>query len=197
MQVCSMNEKESFSEIFAKNFKQLRLTHSLSMSELALILNFKNKSTIAELETIKMLPSFKTLINIANVFAVKIDWLIGRTDERFDEAIISELETWILDIQLADNTTFRDVAPHFYLDSSLIKVGFSLADRANVIFVLQFLKAVTEKHPELLHRSVDVSFLESLAKEKRDYTKWSKKPDELYMQLLYYIAVMFYKSSFN
>lgn len=188
-----MNEKESL----AKNLKFLRQSHYLSLSEMAMLINLKSKGSLSTLENAKNPPSFETLINIANVFAVKVDWLIGRTDERYDATIISALESQLLDIRLADNTTFRDVATHFYLNSNLINVGFSLVDRAGLIFVLQFLKTVTEQHPELLHRSVDVSFLESLAKEKYDFIKWSKKPDELYMQLLRCIAVMFYKSSFN
>ena len=184
-----MYEKESL----AKNLKFLRRLYGLSMSELALILNFKNKSTIAQLETIKMLPSFETLINIANVFAVNMDWLTGRTYESYNDAIIAELEERLMDVKLADNTVFRDIAPDFYLDSSIRNVGFSLFDRANLIFLLQFLKAVTEKYPQVLLKNIDVDFLKSLAKRKSARKRWSKEPDELYTQLLHFIAVEFYK----
>ena len=184
-----MDEKESL----AKNLKFLRRLYGLSMSELALILNFKNKSTIAQLETIKMLPSFETLINIANVFAVNMDWLTGRTYESYNDAIITELEERLMDVKLADNTVFRDIVPDFYLDSSIRNVGFSLFDRANLIFLLQFLKAVTEKYPQVLFKNIDVDFLKSLAKRKSARKRWSKELDELYTQLLHFIAVEFYK----
>lgn len=155
---------------------------------MALILNFKNKSTIAQLETIKMLPSFETLINIANVFAVKTDWLLGRTDEPYDDVIISRLEKQLMDNKLADNLAVRNIAPILYLDNTSRKILFLPENRAKLVFLFQFLKVVIEKHPEVLHKNMDVAFLKSLANQKR----WSKKPDELYMQLQWKITVEFY-----
>ena len=80
-------------EIFAKNFKLLRLSHFLSMSDLAYILNFKNKSTISQLESIKIYPSFEKLLDIADLFAVSIDWLVGRSSQPYDEELILNLES--------------------------------------------------------------------------------------------------------
>ena len=184
-----MDGKESL----AKNLKFLRHLYGLSLSEMAMLINLKSKGSLSTLENAKNPPSFETLINIANVFAVNMDWLTGRTYESYNDIIITELEERLMDIKLAENTVFRDIAPDFYLDSSIKKVGFSLFDRANLIFLLQFIKAVSEKHPEVLHKNIDVDFLKSLAKRKSTRKRWSKKPDELYMQLLHFIAVEFYK----
>ena len=101
-------------EIFATNFKLLRLSHFLSMSDLALILNFKNKSTIAQLETIKIFPSFETLLEIANLFAINIDWLVGRSSEPYSEEIILKLESEIMSIKLNADTEFRQSTPDIY-----------------------------------------------------------------------------------
>lgn len=184
-----MDEKESL----AKNLKFLRHLYGLSLSEMAMLINLKSKGSLSTLENAKNPPSFETLINIANVFAVNMDWLTGRTYESYNDIIITELEERLMDIRLAENTVFRDIVPDFYLDSSIKKVGFSLFDRANLIFLLQFIKAVSEKHPEVLHKNIDVDFLKSLAKRQSTRKRWSKKPDELYMQLLHFIAVEFYK----
>lgn len=152
---------------------------------------------MTNIETGRILPSYEILTAIADLFAVKMDWLSGRTDEPYDDVIITRLESQLMDIKLADNTVFRDIAPEFYLDSNIKKVGFSLFDRANLIFLLRFLKAVIEKHPEVLHKNIDVNFVKSLAKRKSTCKLWSKNPDEQYMQLLQFIAIMLYKSTFD
>lgn len=184
-----MDEKESL----AKNLKFLRRLYGLTLSEMAMLINLKSKGSLSTLENAKNPPSFETLVSVANVFAVNMDWLTGRTYESYNDAIIAELEERLMDIKLAENTVFRDIAPDFYLDSSIRNVGFSLFDRANLIFLLQFLKAVTEKYPQVLLKNIDVDFLKSLAKRKSARKRWSKEPDELYTQLLHFIAVEFYK----
>lgn len=184
-----MEERNSF----AKNIKFLRRLYGLSLSDMAMLINLKSKGSLSTLENAKNPPSFETLVNIANVFAVNMDWLTGRTYESYNDAIITELEERLMDVKIADNTVFRDIAPDFYLDSSNKKVGFSLFDRANLVFLLQFLKAVTVKKPEVLPKNIDVDFLKSLAKQKTTRKRWSRKPDELYMQLLHFIAVEIYK----
>lgn len=174
-------------EIFAKNFKQLRLTHSLSMSELAIILNFKNKSTIAQLETGKMLPSFETLINIANVFAVKVDWLVGRSSKPYDEGIILSLEKQIMDIKVNSGTVFQKIIPPLYSDVEKRVKFFSLAERANLIFLLQYMKIITENEPELLHGSYSLNkqnFLEYLLEKVNLKKPRQKNTQEIYLYLL-------------
>lgn len=184
-----MDEKENF----AKNLRFLRLLYGLSLSEMAMIINLKSKSALSTLENAKNPPSFETLINIANVFAVKVDWLVGRTFDNYDEIIISELEEQMMDIKLADNTVFRDIVPNFYLNSSVRNINFSLFARADLILFLHFLKAIIEKYPQLLHKNIDAGFWKSLEKRKNIRKRWSKKPDELYMQLLWHIGIVFYK----
>lgn len=182
------------SEIFAKNFKQLRLTHSLSMSELALILNFKNKSTIAQLETIKMLPSFETLINIADVFAVKVDWLIGRSSQPYDEEIIFKLENQIMNFRLSADAVFKDIVPDVYADAELRSKIYTLEIRAALIFYLQYLKIVYAKTWLILLKHVDANLLEGLVEHPFTKRRRYVEPYEKYMYLLSQIAaLLFYK----
>ena len=124
-------------EIFAKNFKLLRLSHFLSMSDLAYILNFKNKSTISQLESIKIYPSFEKLLDIADLFAVSIDWLVGRSSQPYDEELILNLESQLMNIKIVKNTEFKSILPDTYSDIEKRKIYYSLAERANLIFLLQ------------------------------------------------------------
>ena len=98
-----------------------------------------------------------------------------------------------MDIKIADNTVFKDIVPDTYLSSSLRKLNFSLSERARLIFLLKFFKTVTEKQPALLHKNVDAAFLKCMVAQKYKAKNWSKKPDELYMQLLHFIAGEIYK----
>ena len=137
-------------EIFAKNFKLLRLSHFLSMSDLAYILNFKNKSTISQLESIKIYPSFEKLLDIADLFAVSIDWLVGRSSQPYDEELILNLESQLMNIKIVNNTEFKSILPDTYSDIEKRKIYYSLAERANLIFLLQYLRVFAEKEPDIL-----------------------------------------------
>lgn len=184
-----MEERNSF----AKNLKFLRRLYSLSLSEMAMIINLKSKGSLSTLENAKNPPSFDTLVNIVNVFAVKVDWLFGRSSRPYDEEIFFNLENKIMNISLSDNVVFKDIVFDKYSDKELRSKIYPLKRRAYLIFLLKFLKAITEKHPELLHKNIDVGFLKSMAKQESTLKRWSKKPDELYMQLLHFIAVEIYK----
>lgn len=179
---------------FGEKLKFLRKECYLSSSELALLLDYKNRSSVVQMEHEDIYPSFEKLVDIANLYAVKIDWLFGRSDEPYDATIISKLEERLMDVKLADNTVFSDIAPDIYLDSSLRKLNFSLSERARLIFLLKYFKNVTERQPELLQKNIDAAFLTFLSAQKCKVKKrLIKKPDELYMQLLHCIAAEFYK----
>ena len=118
------------------------------MSDLALILNFKNKSTIAQLETIKIFPSFETLLEIANLFAINIDWLVGRSSEPYSEEIILKLESEIMSIKLNADTEFRQSTPDIYSNIDKRTKFYSLSERANLIF-FTVLKNINRKRTNL------------------------------------------------
>lgn len=64
--------------IFANRLKCLRIAHGLSTSQLAILLNFKSKGSIGNLESGRSMPLFNNLLCIANLFAVSLDWLTNR-----------------------------------------------------------------------------------------------------------------------
>lgn len=179
--------------VFGNKIKFLRKSNLLSTPVMAMLLDYKHRSSIVQMEHGDISPTFEKLTDIANLYGVKIDWLFGRSDEPYDAAIILKLEESLMDIKIADNTVFKDIGPDTYLSSSLRKLNFSLSERARLIFLLKFFKTVTEKQPELLHKNVDAAFLKCMVAQKYKAKNWSKKPDELYMQLLHFIAVEIYK----
>ena len=172
-------------EFFANNFKLLRTSYHLSMSELAFILNFKNKSTIAQLEATKIFPSFETLIQIYNLLAVNIDWLVGRSSEPYDEEIILHLEDQIMDIKINSCTLYKHTLPDEYSDIEKRSEFYSLAERANLIFLLQYMKIITEKSPELLHSSTNnTNIIEQLLEKIHLKKSRFKDPEDKYLYLL-------------
>lgn len=174
-------------EIFAKHFKLLRLSHFLSMSDLAYILNFKNKSTISQLETVKIFPSFEKLLEIADLFAVNIDWLVGRSSEPYNEEIILNLENQIMDIKVNSGTVFKKILPPLYANIEQRAIFFSLAERANLIFLLQYMKIITDNEPELLHGSKSsnkANIMEYLLEKVNLKKPRLKNTQEIYFYLL-------------
>jgi transcriptional regulator with XRE-family HTH domain len=65
---------------FGERLSKLRTEKKLSQAELASRLNIA-KSTLAMYETDKREPSFETVERIADFFDVKVDYLLGRTDD--------------------------------------------------------------------------------------------------------------------
>lgn len=177
-------------EIFTTNFKLLRLSHFLSMSDLALILNFKNKSTIAQLETGKIFPSFETLLEIANLFAINIDWLVGRSSKPYSEEIILQLESEIMSIKLNANTEFRQSIPDIYSNIDKRIKFYSLSERANLIFLLQYLKILTEKKSALLHNDTTLNFFKHILKQTNIKKQRFKDAEEKYLYVLRSIAAI-------
>ena len=142
-----------FHNNFTKNIKLLRSSHYISMNDLATMLDFKNKGTIGQMETGKALPSYEKLVDISNLFAVSLDWLVGRTTEPYSEEIISHLEDSLMDTKLSSESEFGANTPIYYSDYEQRKINYSLSERANIVFLLQYLKMLTEQNPSLLTAS--------------------------------------------
>lgn len=68
-------------EILSKRIKQLRLEHNMTQRELAAKLHVQ-RTTVAGYETKDRHPQLDIIVNIANIFGVTTDYLLGRTDTR-------------------------------------------------------------------------------------------------------------------
>ena len=71
--------------LFAKNLKKLRIAHNLNGELMSKLIGMNSKGSFSKLENAKNPPSFQTLINVAKVFAVDLDWLVGRIDKPYQE----------------------------------------------------------------------------------------------------------------
>ena len=67
--------------LFGKRFYELRKEHNYTQHKLAKLLNI-SRSTISKYESGDLFPTTHTLIKIARVFKVSVDYLIGLSDKR-------------------------------------------------------------------------------------------------------------------
>lgn len=172
---------------FSQNLRALRQSHYLSLSEMAVIINLKSKGSLSTLENAKNPPSFETLINIAEVFAVTIDWLVGRSSQPYNEEIILNLENQIMDIKVNSGTVFKKILPPLYANIEQRAIFFSVAERANLIFLLQYMKIITDNEPELLHGSQSsnkANIMEYLLEKVNLKKPRLKNAQEIYFYLL-------------
>lgn len=65
---------------FKKRLRELRKTKGVTQVEIAASINIKERQ-YQNLEAGTYLPSFMTLIAIADFFDVSIDYLVGRSDD--------------------------------------------------------------------------------------------------------------------
>ncbi|MBO6305654.1 MAG: hypothetical protein J6M62_11375 [Selenomonadaceae bacterium] len=110
-------------EIFASRLRSMRLCHNLSGAVLADLLLFKNQSSIGNLEAGKSLPLLDATDRIADLFAVPVDWLIGRSRTESSLKKIShkkfnnekELVDW------GNNEAFDDIYNNYMYDRYIIE----------------------------------------------------------------------------
>ena len=66
---------------FGKRLRQLRKEKGLTQAELAKLLSI-GESTVSFYESGKRQPDYETLIRLAEVFYVSVDYLLGRTEHK-------------------------------------------------------------------------------------------------------------------
>lgn len=74
-----MKMKSERTTLFSERIKELRISQNLTQAELANKLGF-NRGTVGDWETRGKEPSFITLCDIASLFDVTIDYLLGYSD---------------------------------------------------------------------------------------------------------------------
>lgn len=143
------------STIFSKRLKSIRLAHNLKSNTLGILVGAPGKGSISKLEHAKSQPSFTPLTGIAEFFAVDLEWLVGRVDEPYREEVIAYEEQKLFPIyanvgdksvQLLPYQNFLPL-PEDYIDLALRKKTYSLALRADIIFLSRHLKYIIETNP--------------------------------------------------
>lgn len=68
-------------QVLSKRIRELRQERNMTQHELAAMLHV-HRATVAGYETKDRQPHFDTVVQIANIFEVTTDYLLGRTDEK-------------------------------------------------------------------------------------------------------------------
>lgn len=156
-------------ELFSKRVRFLRDSHILSQSQLADILH-KNKSAINEIEAGRTGATLEAMTNIADLFAVSTDWLLGRIDNPYSVELIFKSESELFDlfksISLSsnENLIYFKAVIFLHLSADYFKYcsGYTLEQRANVIYALNFWKYAALKLNEDGFNSQEIPLYEAL-----------------------------------
>ena len=68
-------------EIIAKNICDLRIGAGMTQSNLAAVLNYSDKA-VSKWERAESIPDIEVLKEIADLFGVSVDYLLGRTNRK-------------------------------------------------------------------------------------------------------------------
>lgn len=140
--------------IFNEHLKNMRIAHNLTHKDLSRYCTIFNKiavsqATISYWENGKRTPTIDMLKYMADIFAVNLDWLTGRTDEIYSEGVIKNLEpvTFPLKVNVCDIDVELPISiPEDYQDYEQRKKLYSFEARANIIFLLYVIKYEWERY---------------------------------------------------
>ena len=130
-------------DIFSSRLKTLRIAHNLTIKELSRYCNCIGRislspTTLSYWENNKRTPVIDSLFFLSSIYAISIDWLIGRTDIPYAENVILNLEpkTFPVTKNVHDFEVKLPIDfPKEYVDYNLRKLNYDLQTRANIIFI--------------------------------------------------------------
>lgn len=122
---------------FVERFTIIKETYSLTYPELSKILGIKGKSTVNEWIRFKhSFPKEDTLVLISDVFAVSLDWLLGRINDPYNEANLTLLEeNYAVPLFVMALEMTRKTLPENYKRTDLRRKNYTHGQRANLIFI--------------------------------------------------------------
>lgn len=137
-----------FLPIFSDRFKQLRVTYDLSLADIALFLNLNSNVVPSKWELQKNWPSTEALISISRLFGVSTDWLLGNTDQPYNEALLETIEDELIHSVVYFGNSHQSIFnqtgfPEVYYNPNLRKINYSMPVRANIIFFMNHEAAFT------------------------------------------------------
>lgn len=162
-------------DAFAERFLLLKQTYNLSYTDFVKILGVKNKTTVNDwVKSQKGFPNENMLVLISNIFAVSLDWLLGRIDDPYNENILTSLEEkyviFLLSIALE---TVAMPLPQSYTNTSLRRKKYTHGQRANLIF------AALSSHYKILFNTLKTTDQMTNQEQLRRYISDIKNIDSL------------------
>lgn len=118
--------------IFSERFLLLKQAYHLSYTDFAEMLGVKSKNTVNDwVRSQKGFPNETMLVLISNIFAVSLDWLLGRIERPYNEILLDELEEEYA-IPIFKEGRMPESVPYF--DDRTRRNYYSYGQRANLIF---------------------------------------------------------------
>ena len=160
---------------FGERLKMLRTSHNLTHLQLVRLCdNSVSQSAISSWENGIKAGSIGSLCLLADIFAVSLDWLLGRCDNPFNEGVLFRLEpsSFPLSVDFDGRKVQLDFVefPKEYVNSYYRCQNYTFFARANIVF--------------LLH-ALSFEFLDLLSKNKvlflDDFDKGVKKVVDFYL----------------
>lgn len=140
---------------FSQNLKHLRLSHKLTSNLLAKMIGLQGKGSYSKLENAKNPPSFYPLVNTAELFAIDLDWLIGRVSYPYDEEIIFQAEEGLFPLFIVldgEKLSYFPLKgsqpiPDDYTAPERRKETYSLPLRADILYVAHLMQFLVSENP--------------------------------------------------
>lgn len=141
-------------DICSERIKKLREKYKITMKTVAKYCSQQNEanfsqSTLSLWENGKRIPTIDNFSRVADLFAVDLNWLIGRSDEIYSEGVIKNLELGSFPVNITtENITVELMVdiPEDYLDYEKRRTTYSLEARANIVFLFTILKYEWEQY---------------------------------------------------
>lgn len=138
-------------DVLSCRVKLLRATYGLSQQKLSKLTSLTvpiGAAAIGYWEVQKRIPTLSALQSVADLFAVSLDWISGRREKPYDEALMLSLEKELMPlvIPLQNKRNFIVLpcteiqVPEEYQDEERRSIYYPLGVRANIVFLLNCLK---------------------------------------------------------
>ena len=174
-------------DICSERIKKLREKYKITMKTVAKYCSQQNEanfsqSTLSLWENGKRIPTIDNFSRVADLFAVDLNWLIGRSDGIYSEGVIKNLELASFPVNITtENITVELMVdiPEDYLDYEKRRTTYSLEARANIVFLFTILKYEWEEYIndriyELDNLTAEEIRLKALKMSKYFYMKINK-----------------------
>jgi len=122
-----------------------------------LFLNLNSNVVPSKWELQKNWPSTESLISISRLFGVTTDWLLGNTDQPYNEDLLETIEEELIHSTVcfghSHQSIFNQIGfPDAYYKPDLRRITYSMPVRANIIFFMNHEAAFTSySHHHISH----------------------------------------------
>ena len=102
-----------------------------------------SQSTLSLWENGKRIPTIENFTKLADLFAIDLNWLTGRSNEKYNEPVLKSLEPSSFPILITTKNTVTELPikiPQDYIDNETRKKTYDFEARANIIFLITILK---------------------------------------------------------